>query len=233
MGTMLYANQYLNEVVASELQPFKEEWFRYYSELPQFKNTFAMIDPAISLEEGSDYTALTVVDVDEEGKWFVRVAQRYKITPTQIVNLVFKVKAQFNPTMIGIESVAFQKALIYMVVEHMKKTGITVPLHEVKAEPSKSKEMKIMGLIPRFEWGRIYLPKGLNDLELELMQFPRSKHDDLIDALASIETFAFTPVKEKTHDKAPHPSHPDYESWFRRNGHRQDQRRDFDDSGID
>src|SRR3954471_19327714 len=67
MGSYIYAHQMQNEIIPAEDQDFKKDWLKYYSELPARKNTFAFIDPAISLENTACYTAFVVVDVDPDG----------------------------------------------------------------------------------------------------------------------------------------------------------------------
>lgn len=218
MGSYLFANQYMNEIIPAEAQTFKKEWFKYYAEIPKNHHNFAFIDPAISQADSADYTGIVVVSVDCENRRYVRYAERFKITPTDIVRKVFEINAQFSPKIIGIEDVAYQKALLYFLDEEMRRRNVIVPIQGVRPPTDKTKQMKILSLVPRFEWGHIFLNQGLHDLEMELLQFPRGAHDDLIDALASMSEIIYPPQKEKDKDEKPHSPHdPAYESWFIRN----------------
>jgi predicted phage terminase large subunit-like protein len=230
MGSYIFANQYQNEIIPDGLQVFKEEWFKYYSELPKRKHTFAMIDPAIGQEDHHDYTGIVVIDVDEDANWYIRVAKRARYTPTELVDLVFRINDQFHPKVIGIESVAYQKALLYMLDEEMKRRQRVIPAQEVHPGTDKSKEMRISGvLVPRYEWGRIYHAKGLEDLESELLLFPRASHDDICDALSTMDNIITYPEKEKKTDERPNsPAHPDYERWYIKNGQKARQTVDED-----
>jgi predicted phage terminase large subunit-like protein len=214
IGSYRFANQYLNEIIPSDLQTFKREWIKYYSVLPKRYNTFLFIDPAISQADSADYTGVVAVHVDSDNVWYISFARRYKITPTQIVDLVFDLNKQFNPTVIGIEAVAYQKALFYFINEEMRRRNVLLPIKDVTPPTTKTKEMRILSLVPRIEWGHAYFNQGLQDLELELFQFPRGAHDDLIDALASIEFIASPPTKEKENDKRVGPQHPEYERQY-------------------
>lgn len=217
MGSYWYANQYLNEIIPEDLQNFKKHWFKYYSEVPARNNTFVFIDPAISQENTADYTGVVVVSVDTEDSWYVRFAQRFRLTPTQIIDLMFRLNEQFKPMVVGIETVAYQEALLYMLDQEMRRRGQLLPVHGVKHGTSESKQNRILGLVPRFEWGRIHLAQGLTVLEDELLKFPRGGHDDVIDALASIEKIAIRPEREKIKDEQPNPANAaQYESWYRR-----------------
>lgn len=221
MGSYLFANQYLNEVIPSELQTFKKEWLTYYKVVPKNVNTFIFVDPALSEADTSDYTGIVAVSVDHEKRWFVQYARRHRVTPTELINLVFRLNNEFNPKIIGIEEVAYQKALLYFLDEEMRRRNTLLPIKGVRPPTDKTKQMRILSLVPRFEWNHIFLNQGLHDLELELMKFPRGSHDDLIDALAGIEYIYFPPEKETNEIKKPHSmSSADYEKWYIQNKHK-------------
>lgn len=217
MGSYIFANQYQNEIIPEGEQTFKKAWLRYYLDFPELIHTFAFIDPAISEEETADYTALVVVSTDAQQNWYVRHASRQRINPSQIIELAFKVHEKYNPMVIGIEDVAFQRALVHFGWEEMKRRTTYIPVQGVKRSPVKTKHMRIMSLVPRFEWGSLFLSQGMHDLELELSQFPRGAHDDVIDSLASIADIATYPEPLRRSNEAPSPHHPDYESWYRKN----------------
>lgn len=222
MGSMLFANQYLNEVFPAEDAKFKKEWFRYYDLLPQSDlYHFAHIDPAISTEDGADYTGIAVVSVDSKHDWYLRVARRVRMNPTEIVNLCFTLTEQYNLMGIGVESVAYQKALIHMITEKMHQTGRIVPLKEIKRGPDSSKEMRIMRLIPRMEWGKLFHQREMTDFEKELLQFPKSSHDDIVDAVTSLDEIVFYPANtEVAYEPGPHSREYErkiIESYYKRN----------------
>lgn len=216
MGTYLFANQYLNEILPDENRAFKKEWFKYYQSLPKNRTTFAFIDPAISQQDGADYTGIVVQHVDEQNRRFVEYAARHRMTPSEIVDFCFKINDQFKPNVIGVEDVAFQKALIYMLTDEMKRRDKMLPIAAVKPPTDKTKEMKIhASLGPRFEWGQVFLNQGLFDLEIELLTFPRGAHDDLIDALASMDSIVYAPrAIDESAIKPRSQSDPRYETWY-------------------
>lgn len=230
MGSYLFANQYQNEIIPEGSQPLKKEWLKYYTTLPDFHHTFAFIDPAISQERDADFTGVVVVDVDADQNWYVKYAQRFKITPTEIINLVFRLHTQYKFNCIGIEDVAYQKALLYMMDEEMRRRGQIVPVKGIHPGTDKTKETRIMSLVPRFEFGRIFLNQGLYDFEMEYGQFPRGAHDDLLDPLSQLEQIIYYPKKASKKDEQPHPSDPKYESWYISNLHK---RSNAESSGYD
>lgn len=230
-GSYIYAHQYQNEIIPSEDQDFKKEWLVYYEALPQTTYTFAFVDPAISLEPGADYTAFVVVDVGIDNSWYVRVARRQRITATQTIKLIFDLANIYKCKMIGVETVAYQKALEHFLHDEMRKRRVTIPVHPVNRGPNVSKAMRIRSLVPRFEWQRIQLKPGLHDLEDELHKFPRGSYDDILDALASIEEIAYPPEAPKESTRVPSPSHKDYEKHYIKNLLAQKAREQSDSDG--
>lgn len=214
MGSYLFANQYMNEVIPAEDRRFKPEWNKYWAQLPSPAYRFAFIDPAIGQKDHNDYTAIVVIEADSDGVWFVRVANRYRITPTQIVEKIFEIHKEFKLQAIGIEVVAYQEALLYMLDAEMKRRQQVIPVKGITRK-AISKETRILGLVPRFEWSKIFLCGGLRDLEDELSMFPRSAHDDLLDALCSMDEIVFYPQKLQPKLEKPNsPADPNYERWY-------------------
>lgn len=217
MGSYIFSNQYLNEIIPAELQCFKQDWFAYYDKLPTNVNTFVFIDPAISQADTADFTGVVVVSVDYEKRWYVRYARRHKITPTEIIKLIFNLNEEFKPNIIGIEEVAYQKALLYFLDEEMRRRNVILPVKGIRPPTDKTKEMRILSLVPRFEFSRMLLNKGLVDLEIELLKFPRGSHDDLIDALAGVDYIYYPPDKDREFLKRPNRNDPNYERWYIQN----------------
>lgn len=212
-GSYIWANQYQNQIVPDDEKKFLKDWIRYYKDVPERVNNFGFIDPAISRRDGSDWTALVIVSVDVDGHWYVRLAKRGKLSPSEIVSLAFNAVTEWNLQIIGIEDIAYQRALLYMIEDEGKKRGIVLPVKGIGLGDSRHKDTRILGLVPRFEWGRISLTEGLYDLENELNFFPRGTKD-CIDALARCEQIAYAPERKRETHEAPAPTNPKYESWY-------------------
>jgi predicted phage terminase large subunit-like protein len=214
MGLYLFANQYQNETIPDAAKSFKNEWIKYYHVLPENLFTYIFIDPAISQQQNADFTGIAVVSTDPDGIWYIRRAKRYKLTPTEVINLIFDLYDEFKPMCIGIEDVAFQKALLYFSSEEMTRRAKYLPIVGIKPSTERTKETRILGLVPRFEFGRVFIGPECSDLLQELKSFPRGAHDDVIDALAYIEQIAGKPQNVRDLDEEPAANHPSYESWY-------------------
>lgn len=213
LGSYIFANQYENIIIPAEDMVFKPHWKKYYKEIPKDTNKFVFIDPAISLEDHADYTAIVVIEVDVNGTWYVTAANRYRMTPTDIINKIFEIHETIKPRSIGIEEVAYQTALLYMFSEETKRRKSIPPVVGIKPGSETTKISRILSLVPRFEWCNIYLNKGLMDLESELDKFPRAKHDDLLDSLAYMEKLVIRPASRRI-EKHVHTSDAGYEAEF-------------------
>lgn len=214
MGSYLFANQYLNQVIPEDERRFKAHWLRYYKELPGTAHRFAFIDPAIGQKDHNDYTGYSVIEVDSDGNWYLVLARRERLTPTEQVELMFKLHKQFKLQGLGIEIVAYQEALLYLVDQEMRRRKQILPVKGIR-RTAISKETRILGLVPRFEWGRIFVSEGLRDFEDEYASFPRGAHDDILDSLASLEEMVFYPEKKEVKLERPaSPADPNYEKWY-------------------
>ncbi|MCH9009248.1 MAG: hypothetical protein IIC21_01315, partial [Chloroflexi bacterium] len=82
-----------------------------------------------------------------------------------------------------IETVGFQKTIKTFLEKEMIRRGKHFIIEELKPD-GKKKELRIMALQPLYSQRKMYHKRGLTDLEDQLLTFPHSKYDDLIDALA-------------------------------------------------
>lgn len=184
IGSTAFSSEYLNNPLNAEDARFKSEWFKYYERLPDKIAYFMTIDPAISESDRADYSVVMVCALDDKNNLYVVHYIRQRMTKLNLINAIFNTYNQYRPQRVGVESVAFQKMLYNDLQDKSRQTGKHIPFEELRPDTSKSKEMRIMALQPRFENGSIYLRRDMAELEEELIQFPQSKHDDVLDALA-------------------------------------------------
>lgn len=188
-GWAHFSAQYLNDPVPEEDAIFKRTWFDYY-EQPDLKGKlltkFMTIDPAISDSKEADYSAFVVTGMDEFGYLYILDITRARLSPNDIIEEIFRLRDRWQLNDIGLEQVAYQKTLAFSLRsdDRFKKR----PFHITELKPSeRTKTDRIKGLQPLYENGKVLHNKLLANniyLEDELVRFPRSTHDDIIDALA-------------------------------------------------
>lgn len=204
-GLYEFSNQYQNVVTDDENAVFHKSWFREYdpTDSKDRKMTrFTAIDPAISLKERADFTAIVTIGMDVLGKLYVLEVKRGHYTEDQMIEELFLTNEIYHPISICIETVAFQKTLQHYIMKEIKRRGRTLPLNEVLPESDESKEKRIRLLQPMYMRGDILHSNSVANIEYledELLRFPKGKNDDVIDALAYAVRASFPPkAKEKS-----------------------------------
>lgn len=207
-GDSSFYQEYFNEPLADEDRTFRREMFRYFNDfqLEEVRKKphkcYILIDPAISKKNWADFTAIVCLIVDQHHRIYVAEIMRERMTPYDIVNSLFAMYERWRPNKVGIEVVAYQKSLKY-IVEREKRlmTGSVVNsmvIAEIKAD--QDKERKIGKMQDRYARGLVYHKE--NDpmtaiMEGELVRFPKGATDDIIDAMSGVEQL-ITPILNTT-----------------------------------
>lgn len=194
--------QYLNEPVSDENATFKRDTL-IRKPLDSIRgrpiNWYLSVDPSF---EGaySDYAAFVMAGMDFQRDLYVRHVLRKKMTYGEIINAIFEIYTRFSAEKVKInkiiiETIATQKSIGIELANEQRRRGTWLPIQEIRSR-SESKEERIRGLAPFYEFGHIFhiqeCPQ-LEDFEYELLHFPRGAHDDIIDALATILEVASPP----------------------------------------
>lgn len=189
-GPYEFSAQYLNNPLDESAADFKRAWIKYYDPTTSHPaSLYLTVDPAISLSRDADQSALVVAGQFQSR--IIRVVDRVagRWVPHELVDRIFELVAKWKLHRIGIESFTFQKTLKYAVQAEQRKRNIFFSIDELGArrggkDPLLTKEARIRRLQPYFEQGLIEIRHDMKDLEMELLAFPRGRHDDLLDALA-------------------------------------------------
>lgn len=186
IGVYDFSSLYQQEPIASETQEFHQRWFLerdIEKVLGLETRNFLTIDTAISKNASADYTGIISNYVDRENKWNIK-ARRRRISPKELIDLLFTLQETDNYEKIGIEKTIYLDAIKPFLEDEMRKRDKflnIVPLEHKQTQ----KEVRIRGLIPRYSSKSVFHIKGFCDeLEEELLTFPKGLHDDLSDALA-------------------------------------------------
>lgn len=148
-----------------------------------------VVDPAISKKRGADPTVIGTVADSRLGRRYILDLDRRQRNPNETVNDIFRAVSRYQPSSLGIESVAYQAALITMIENERRIRQIPPDAVKiVEIHTRQNKELKIAGrLQPMLEAGLIYVPKGASWLEAfraEIDAFPDGEHDDMIDTVS-------------------------------------------------
>lgn len=193
-----FYTEYMNEPISDENSIFKKSMFKYYEfNEKEYKlwSKFITVDLAISEREQADYTVVMVCGVDSLNNIYVIEYRRGHFSPIETIEIIFELHKKHQVKTVGIESVAYQKALIWFLNDEMKRRNTFMFVEELKADMQK--ERRIRGLQPRYAVGTVFHRDYMTELEEELLRFPKGAHDDLSDSLAYLPQIAFQGNKEE------------------------------------
>jgi len=205
--------QYYNDPSDPENMKIAPEYFQYFDREhvslvdgqcffgKKLVKVYAAIDFAVTTNKHSDYTAIVVVGVDDEGIYYVLDIVRFKTSRIsdmfdRLVNLHMK----WNFIKLRAETSAAQKVIVTQIKDTMREKGIYFSIDEFN--PTRhmgSKEERILNiLLPRYESLAIYHYQGGNTAVLEdELTSHHPAHDDTIDALASAIDVAVKPIASR------------------------------------
>lgn len=212
LSEIVFNREMLNKPLTEDEREFKLKWMqKTYTDKDldgKVLNTYVILDIADSKDKKKqdqkgdpDYTGIVVVAIDTYNNWYILYAKRERLNAPEKIEKIFWLWQTFKPIKIGIEKKAFEDEMkpyirikseetkIYPVVEELKHGGI-------------QKEQRIRGALQgRFQHGKIFFANQPIDdtdkLKIEAYDFPKAKHDDLLDALAYTEQLGIAPYALK------------------------------------
>lgn len=176
IGLQDFSALYQQNPVNAEAQLFKNEWFKYWKELPKYMKYVTAVDPAISKEKRADDSVVLTLGRDPNDKYYLVEIKNFKADPSELITEIFRQQERWQ-SRVGVEVTQYQQALIhYMNLEQQK---MHKHLNIIPVRHSRGKEDRIRGLEPFYRNGLIFHPPGGADaLEDQLKRFPSGKHDD-------------------------------------------------------
>jgi predicted phage terminase large subunit-like protein len=207
IGSRAFAQEYLNQPQSLEERIFLDEHWQLYNPalLAQSEGVWELdgrplrtvigVDPAIGEERQHDFFAAAVIGIREplaaQGlpRACVLEVLHHKQPFAQQLQTLTALAEKWLPSVVGIESIAYQAAL--------KQSAFELGLPAVELKGAKAKAARIETLAALVEAGRVALPAHgpwVARLREEACQYPSGKHDDQLDALArALEAAALLP----------------------------------------
>lgn len=181
---------------------FKAEWFKL-GESPKHGDYVVAIDlagfedvaaaNASAAKKRLDETAIAIVKIDEENKWFVEDVVHFRKSVDATAAEIFRVITEYQPKLIGIERGIARKAVIGPLTSLMRQYNKWCHIHELTHGNKNKVDRIVWALQGRMEHGQVSFNKDKDwgDFKDQLLMFPTAGvHDDLPDALAYIEQLA-------------------------------------------
>jgi predicted phage terminase large subunit-like protein len=187
MGTAAF-NQEKQNVPDSDDSLFASENIVYYQPEELFEKSLVIgswFDPSIESGSVHDFKAIITVGYSpEEACYYVLDAYIKRATLDAALMANFTIAKLYQPLIMAVESNLFQRLLLREFDRMAKDLGQVLPLRGVIN--SLNKEVRVAGLSPLVERGKIKFRAGHSDQDLlveQLTGFPDLPHDDGPDAL--------------------------------------------------
>ncbi len=216
-GEFIFNCQYMNNPTAVDVSIFRSNQIKYFEKAPLNVNYFMTVDPAVSTKGHSDFTGIIVNAVDDEHNWYIEEALALKVDPSGLVAEIMRLAKQYQPMMaLGMEEFMLEKFLKVNLVQEMEKQQFFFPIQSVPTNNRVSKEARIKALHPKFEAGQVYVRKDQYHLIDQIIYFPQTKNDDVLDALKSQLqiTFPADPLPDKPEKGLEGLSRVDQKAWL-------------------
>lgn len=201
IGSIAFNAQYQNDTaLMKEGKIFKRKWFKYFKkELANNSEVFVTDDGkrvnrrdlrcfqtgdlALSKKDTADYFVILSFGLDDEGNIFVYNLLRGRFSWNEQKTMVpenYRTNVPLN--WLGLEDVQYQGVLADEV-----NTIADISVRKLKAMGDKVS--RAMGMSAKFETGKVYIWRGLPQLDTfedELTSFPEGEHDDIVDCVGYI-----------------------------------------------
>ena len=200
MKPMLFSFNMLLEPLSDEDALIKPEWIRHHdktlSDFPSDTRYYLAVDPAGEGKfKGADFNALVLIAVTTAGEIFVMEVVNEHCNSTQLFDHIIRFNEAYPLTGVVVEDYWQQGKLKAWLQQRAAKKLGNVPWMKFKRS-KKSKEQLIAALQPYIQSHIIQWKADHVALEDQALQYPRSDHDDILDALGIAVRHASVPGAE-------------------------------------
>lgn len=175
---------------------YRDHILWYDSKSPQWQAlaakglyTVQCVDPAISQKDTADFTAIATASAsyDTEPNFYIRSIPRDRLMLHETVYRMVSLAKEYKAAQIGVEVVAYQKALGDEFNRYCRDNHLAYPVTVI--EPDKDKARRAQVVVPLFANGRVFWDKsdpGQRAAIEEMLLFTgtsKDEHDDMTDAV--------------------------------------------------
>lgn len=180
--------QWLNEPADEGTAIFKQGMLQYYDfkELPKHMTIGIFVDPALSAEKWSCYTAIVPIGIDKYGRRYVLPYQRIKEKdPDEIAKAIARMAVQYYKSGMeeGLAYVGVEEGREYNAMENKLRAYQWLPLGKLKIQ-GRSQDGRIFSLQPLLMNKQLFIHRSMVELKEQFLTFPRMAERDILDAVA-------------------------------------------------
>jgi predicted phage terminase large subunit-like protein len=183
-GPRNWASLYQQRPVPEEGDFFKDEWFRWYDELPKHLHYYGASDYAVT-DGGGDYTVHGVIGVDADDNIYVVDWWREQTESDVWIETLIDLGSKYNTMAWGEEGGQIIKSLGPFIDKRQRERKEY--FYRTQYASTSDKPSRARSIQARMSMGKVYFPKHaswLSSLTGELLQFPAGVHDDQVDVMS-------------------------------------------------
>lgn len=191
----VYAQEYLNYPIDESTSYFRRDDFLAIpkTDLDAIDSGYKLVnyyigtDLAVSTRDRSDFSVFIVAAADERGILHVVDVRRGRWDSLQILDEFFAIQTKYKPAWFAIEKGPITSSLGPILRAEMIARNNYINL--ITSVANKDKQTRARGIQARLRAGAVKFKKEAYwypELEDEFVRFPKSRHDDQVDALAWI-----------------------------------------------
>lgn len=211
LSSFSFKQEYMASFDTAGSDVFKEEWLKYGEE-PEVGSYYIACDlagfeevakQAANSRKRLDETAIAVVKVVDDGKWWVKKIEHGRWDIKETASNILTAIRDYRPLAVGIERGALKNAVLPYLSDLMRKNNVYSHIIDLTHGNRKKADRIIWALQGRFEHGRVILnsDEDFDEFVDQLLMFPaQGVHDDLPDALSYIDQLAITSYFEEQED---------------------------------
>lgn len=202
MGAYLFSCQYENDPIPNvAVRLVTDDQIIYADLTPPDLPHFLAIDPAISLRETADNTAIVTIATDHNRNFYVVDVVRDKLRPSEVAETVWKLWEQYDIQGGWCEANALQETYREYIERLCNEYGGNIQLQPVLRPSTEGKVARILSLQGKFEQNRIVFvrdARGIDEAVRELRTWSKRKAktatDDVVSALVDVVRNAWFPA---------------------------------------
>ena len=184
-----YSQEMLNRPIDESNTHFRRSDFLEMTQEDRQKAVtyYITMDLAVTQKSVSDYSVFIVSGMDADGYIQVRHVIKDRFDSLEIVEVLGELVRRFDPVMVVTEKGVIANSILPAVYKWMDDNNLYYRFELIASTVDKLQRSQAIRL--RARAGRVKVDKNADwwpDMEEELMQFPRSSHDDQVDPFSLI-----------------------------------------------
>lgn len=179
MNPEAFDSEQQNDPISDNTRDFREEWFQYWTILPEITGVYIGVDPSLAKKNKSDKSSIITLGKGVDNFVYVLNASIKRRKPDKIIDDLISEVITYQKKLVnvGIEAVQFQSFFAQECGKRGLAMGIPIPIEPINS--TVDKQLRLKGLIPFVKNGYIKFHATQTTLLNEFKRFPKGADDGM------------------------------------------------------